>query len=81
MMEPVEGVTSLKVEQQLLVPQLDVRLRPEASARLGLDRRRRPPRGDHARQGPEGRRALPRPEDLRRVRLGRRRRSRRHLEG
>jgi Cu/Ag efflux pump CusA len=35
-MEPVEGVTSLKVEQQLLVPQLDVRLRPEASARLGL---------------------------------------------
>ena len=35
-MEPIEGVTSLKVEQQLLVPQLDVRLRPEASARLGL---------------------------------------------
>ena len=35
-MEPVEGVANLKVEQQLLVPQLDVRLRPEASARLGL---------------------------------------------
>jgi CzcA family heavy metal efflux pump len=35
-MEPVDGVTNLKVEQQLLVPQLDVRLRPEASARLGL---------------------------------------------
>jgi CzcA family heavy metal efflux pump len=35
-MEPIDGVTSLKVEQQLLVPQLDVRLRPEASARLGL---------------------------------------------
>ncbi len=35
-MGPIEGVTSLKVEQQLLVPQLDVRLRPEASARLGL---------------------------------------------
>jgi Cu/Ag efflux pump CusA len=35
-MQPIEGVTSLKVEQQLLVPQLDVRLRPEASARLGL---------------------------------------------
>ena len=35
-MEPIEGVTNLKVEPQLLVPQLDVRLRPEASARLGL---------------------------------------------
>ncbi len=35
-MEPIPGVTSLKVEQQLLVPQLDVMLRPEASARLGL---------------------------------------------
>ena len=35
-MEPVEGVANLKVEQQLLVPQLDVRLRPAASARLGL---------------------------------------------
>jgi Cu/Ag efflux pump CusA len=35
-MEGVDGVANLKVEQQLLVPQLDVRLRPEASARLGL---------------------------------------------
>jgi Cu/Ag efflux pump CusA len=35
-MEPIQGVTSLKVDQQLLVPQVDVRLRPEASARLGL---------------------------------------------
>ena len=36
-MEPLKGVvTDLKVEPQLLVPQLDVRLRPEASARLGL---------------------------------------------
>jgi CzcA family heavy metal efflux pump len=35
-MEPIEGITNLKVEPQLLVPQLDVRLRPEASARLGL---------------------------------------------
>jgi CzcA family heavy metal efflux pump len=30
------GVANLKVEQQVLVPQLDVRLRPEAAARLGL---------------------------------------------
>ena len=30
------GVTNLKVEPQVLVPQLDVRLRPEAAARLGL---------------------------------------------
>jgi CzcA family heavy metal efflux pump len=35
-MEPISGITNLKVEPQLLVPQLDVRLRPEASARLGL---------------------------------------------
>ena len=32
----IPGITNLKVEPQLLVPQLDVRLRPEASARLGL---------------------------------------------
>jgi CzcA family heavy metal efflux pump len=35
-MESIEGVANLKVDPQLLVPQLDVRLRPEASARLGL---------------------------------------------
>jgi CzcA family heavy metal efflux pump len=35
-MEPIPGIANLKVEPQLLVPQLDVRLRPEASARLGL---------------------------------------------
>src|SRR5207302_1737368 len=34
----VPGVTDLKVEAQVLVPQLDVRLRPEAAARLGLTR-------------------------------------------
>jgi CzcA family heavy metal efflux pump len=32
----VEGVANLKVEQQVLVPQIDVRIRPEAAARLGL---------------------------------------------
>jgi CzcA family heavy metal efflux pump len=32
----ISGVANLKVEQQVLVPQLDVRLRPEAAARLGL---------------------------------------------
>jgi CzcA family heavy metal efflux pump len=32
----VPGVTTLKVEPQILVPQLDVELRPEAAARLGL---------------------------------------------
>ena len=35
-MESVEGVTNLTVEKQILVPQLDIRLRPEAAARLGL---------------------------------------------
>jgi CzcA family heavy metal efflux pump len=32
----VEGVTSLKVEQQVLVPQIDVELKPEAMTRLGM---------------------------------------------
>jgi len=35
-MKGVEGVSAPKVEPQVLVPQLDVRLRPEAAARLGL---------------------------------------------
>ncbi len=43
------------------------------------DPRRRPPRGDHAGQGAEGRRALQGPEDLRRLRLGRRAGPRRRL--
>jgi CzcA family heavy metal efflux pump len=30
------GVANLKVEQQVLVPQLEVRIRPDAAARLGL---------------------------------------------
>jgi Cu/Ag efflux pump CusA len=34
--EGVDGVANLKVEQQIVVPQLDVRLRPDAAARLGL---------------------------------------------
>jgi CzcA family heavy metal efflux pump len=35
-MGEVAGVTNLKVEQQVLVPQLEVRLRPEAALRFGL---------------------------------------------
>jgi CzcA family heavy metal efflux pump len=35
-MEGVPGVANLTVEKQILVPQLDIRLRPEAAARLGL---------------------------------------------
>ncbi len=35
-MSGVEGVTNLTVEKQLLVPQLQVRLRPDAAARFGL---------------------------------------------
>ena len=35
-MTGVPGVTSLKVEPQVLVPQLQVRLRPEAAANFGL---------------------------------------------
>ena len=34
--QDLPGVASPKVEQQVLVPQLDVRLRPDAAARLGL---------------------------------------------
>ena len=32
----VEGVSDLKVEQQVLVPQLDVRLKPAAAQQFGL---------------------------------------------
>ncbi len=32
----IPGVTDLKIEPQVIVPQLDVRLKPEAAARLGL---------------------------------------------
>ena len=35
-MEDVEGVTTLKVEPQVLVPQVVVRLRPDAASRFGL---------------------------------------------
>ena len=35
-MSSVEGVTTLNVEAQVLVPQLQVRLRPDAAARFGL---------------------------------------------
>ena len=35
-MSEIQGVTNLKVEQQVLVPQLEVRLRPEAALRMGL---------------------------------------------
>jgi Cu/Ag efflux pump CusA len=34
--EGVAGVTQLKVEPQVLVPQIEVRLRPEAAVRHGL---------------------------------------------
>ena len=37
--EASQGVTNLKVEPQILVPQLDVRLRPEAAGALRPDRR------------------------------------------
>jgi Cu/Ag efflux pump CusA len=35
-MKDVEGVVNLKVEPQIVVPQLDIKLRPEAAGRLGL---------------------------------------------
>ncbi len=35
-MEGIDGVADLQVEQQILVPQLDIRIRPEAAARVGL---------------------------------------------
>jgi CzcA family heavy metal efflux pump len=35
-MEHVDGVTNLKVEAQVLVPQVQVRLKPDAAARFGL---------------------------------------------
>src|SRR6185295_4391549 len=35
-MSEIQGVTNLKVEPQVLVPQLEVKLRPEAALRMGL---------------------------------------------
>ncbi|MEK6325451.1 MAG: efflux RND transporter permease subunit [Acidobacteriota bacterium] len=35
-MSEVQGVTNLKVEPQVLVPQLEIRLRPDAALRFGL---------------------------------------------
>jgi CzcA family heavy metal efflux pump len=35
-MRDVDGVTALKIEPQVLVPQISVRLRPDAASRLGL---------------------------------------------
>ena len=35
-MQQVEGVTTLKVEPQVLVPQIAIRLRPDAASRFGL---------------------------------------------
>ncbi len=35
-MEKIEGVSNLKVESQVLVPQVDVRLKPQAAERFGL---------------------------------------------
>lgn len=35
-MEQIEGVSNLKVESQVLVPQIDVRLKPDAAERFGL---------------------------------------------
>ena len=34
--EKIEGVSNLKVESQVLVPQVDIRLRPDAAERFGL---------------------------------------------
>ena len=34
--EKIEGVSNLKVEAQVLVPQVDIRLRPDAAERFGL---------------------------------------------
>ena len=63
-MKAIQGVTNLKVEPQIVVPQLDVKLRPEAAAPARPDPRRRPPVGDHARQRDQGGRALQGAEDL-----------------
>ena len=65
------GVADLKVEPQVLVPQIDVRLRPDAAAQLRPHPRRRAPGRGDAGQGHEGRGDLRGAEDLRRGRVGR----------
>ena len=67
----VPGVINLKVEPQVLVPQIEVRLRPEAAERFGLTAGPRPPGVDDAAQGREGRRGVRGAEEVRRGRLGR----------
>ena len=66
----IDGVADLQVEPQVLVPEMQVRLRPEAAAAVRPDARRRAARGGDAGEGHEGRRDLRRAEDLRRRRVG-----------
>ena len=57
-MADVAGVTNLKVEPQVLVPQIEIRLRPEAAPEVRPDRRPRPPRVHDAAEGAQGRRGV-----------------------
>ena len=70
-MATVSGVINLKVEPQVLVPQIEVQLRPEAAERYGLTPGHiRRVSTTHS-QGNQGRRSLRRPEEVRRGRVGR----------
>ena len=65
------GVSDLKVEPQVLVPQIDVRLKPDAAEQFGLTAGDVRARGHDVDQGQDGRRSLPAAEGLRSRRLGR----------
>ena len=66
----IDGVADLKVQAQVLVPQIEVRYRPEKAQLVGVSSARRAPRRDDARAGHEGRGDLRRPEDVRRRGVG-----------
>ena len=64
-MGTVAGVTNLKVETQVNVAQIDVRLKPEAAKKFGLTAGPHPACIDDSSQGLEGRRGLRRAEEVR----------------
>ena len=69
--QDVAGVTTLKVEPQVLVPQISIRLRPEAAARFGLTPGRSDAVGRRAGKRRAGRGDLSKAKDYRRGGAGR----------
>jgi Cu/Ag efflux pump CusA len=69
-MTDIAGVSDLKIEQQVLVPQLDVRLKIEAAEQFGLTAGSCAQGSHDADQGPDRRRGLSAAEGVSGCRLG-----------